>query len=253
MSPKTPAEIEIMREGGKRLATILNELAQKVEPGITGKDIAALASDQIKKNQLQPVLLGYKVGGLSYPDVMCISINDEVVHGIPSKQAIKSGDLVKLDVTVAYKGMIVDSALTVVAGTNSSADVKRLMDGTKRSLEAGIAAISGSGTKVGDIGAAIQDVLQKNQLGIVRDLVGHGVGYDVHEAPNVPNYGHSGTGPTLAAGMTIAIEPMATLGDWQVDILDDGWTIVTHDHSLAAHFEHTVLITEDGAEILTTL
>jgi methionyl aminopeptidase len=130
--------------------------------------------------------------------------------------------------------------------------VKRLIDGTKKSLEAGIAAIKGSGTRVGDIAAAVQNVLDRQKLGIVRDLVGHGVGYDIHEAPNIPNYGSAGNGPALSAGMTIAIEPMATLGDWHIKIAKDGWTIETADGSLGAHFEHTVLITEDGAEILTT-
>jgi methionyl aminopeptidase len=131
--------------------------------------------------------------------------------------------------------------------------VKRLIEGTKKSLEAGIAAIKGSGTRVGDIAAAVENVLNQYKLGVIRDLVGHGVGYDIHEQPNIPNYGVAGTGPTLSAGMTIAIEPMATLGDWQINIAKDGWTIITRDGSLGAHFEHTVLITQDGAEILTTM
>ncbi|MBX4199390.1 M24 family metallopeptidase, partial [Candidatus Saccharibacteria bacterium] len=143
---------------------------------------------------------------------------------------------------------------TVVVGPKSpSADVKRLLEGSKRSLLAGIDAIKGDGTRVGDISAAVQDVLDKNKLGIVKDLVGHGVGYGVHEEPNIPNYGVRGTGPVLMSGMTIAIEPMATLGDWRVDFLKDGWTVVSRDGTLSAHFEHTVLITDDGAEILTSL
>ncbi len=253
MNPKSKSEIEIMRQGGKMLATILNKLAESVAPGMTPIDLSKMAAEQVKKYKLQPVLLGYKMGGLTYPDLICISINQEVVHGIPSKRAIKEGDVVKIDLTVGYKGMVVDSALTTFAGKNPSADIVRLMKGTKASLDAGVAAISGSGTRVGDISAAIQNVLNKYKLGIVRDLVGHGVGYGVHEAPNIPNYGAAGTGPTLGAGMTLAIEPMATLGDWAVDIAKDGWTVVTQDNSLAAHFEHTVLITEDGAEILTAL
>jgi methionyl aminopeptidase len=253
MRSKTPDEIKIMREGGKLLATILNELAQKVEPGITGKDISAIASEQIKKSKLQPVLLGYEMSGLTYPDVMCISVNDEIVHGIPSKRTIEDGDVVKLDLTVGHRGLIVDSALTTVAGSKTSPEVKKLIDGTKRALESGINVIHGDGTRVGDISAAIQDVLDKNKLGIIRDLVGHGVGYSVHEDPNVPNYGHAGNGPMLSTGLTLAIEPMATLGDWKINVLKDGWTIVTRDNSLAAHFEHTVLVTDDGAEILTTI
>jgi methionyl aminopeptidase len=140
-----------------------------------------------------------------------------------------------------------------VAVGNQTNDIKRLLEGTKKALDAGIAAIKGDGTRVGDISAAVQEVLDANKLGVVRDLVGHGVGDSIHEAPNIPNYGSKGTGPKLSAGMTIAIEPMATLGDWQVNVLDDGWTVVSRDGSLSAHFEHTVLITDDGAEILTTL
>jgi len=174
-----------------------------------------------------------------------------VVHGIPKNNPFKDGDLVKLDLTLGYKSMVVDSALTVIAGENTSPDIKRLVEGTKKSLDAGISAIKGSGTRVGDIASAVQKVLDQYKLGIIRDLVGHGVGYDIHEAPNIPNYGSAGTGPVLSAGMTIAIEPMATLGDWQIKLAKDGWTIATRDGSLGAHFEHTVLITEDGAEILT--
>lgn len=248
MRPKTDKEIEIMRQGGKELARILNDLSSKVIPGATGKDISASAAQEIKSAGLQPILLGYQ----GYPDVMCISVNEGVVHGIPSKDEFKSGDVVKLDLTIGHKGLIVDSALTVIAGdADSNADISRLLRGTKSALDAGITAVKGQGTRVGDIAAAIQAVLDKNKLGIVRDLVGHGVGYDVHEDPNVPNYGVSGTGPSLLAGVTIAIEPMATLGDWQVNILKDGWTIVSRDGSLTAHFEHTVLVTDKGAEILT--
>ncbi|MDB5160994.1 MAG: methionine aminopeptidase type [Candidatus Saccharibacteria bacterium] len=248
MKPKTEAEIELMRVGGQKLALILNKLAGEVKPGVSGKDIAAIAAAEVKKADLQPILLGYE----GYPDVICISVNDGIVHGVPTATPFKEGDVVKLDLTVANKGMVVDSALTVVAGdAKPSADVQRLLSASKASLDAGIAAIKGDGTRVGDIAAAVQDVLDKHKLGIVRDLVGHGVGYGVHEDPNVPNYGVAGTGPTLMSGMTIAIEPMATLGDWHVDFLADGWTVATHDGSLSAHFEHTVLITEDGAEILT--
>jgi methionyl aminopeptidase len=247
MRPKSPTEIEKMREGGKMLATILNFLGGKVEPGVKPKDIAKIAAEEIKKTAMQPVVLGYE----GFPDVICISVNQAIVHGIPGNTPFKDGDVVKLDLTVAHQGMVVDSAITVVAGNNTNADVKRLIDGTKKSLEAGIAAIHGSGTRVGDIASAVQKVLDQHKLGIIRDLVGHGVGYDIHEQPNIPNYGVAGTGATLSAGMTIAIEPMATLGDWQINFSKDGWTVLTRDGSLGAHFEHTVLITENGAEILT--
>jgi len=239
-----------MRSGGQQLARILNDLSKLVVPGATGRDIAEAALKAVKTAGLQPILVGYE----GFPDAICISINDAVVHGIPTKTKFKDGDIVKLDLTVANHGMVVDSAITVVAGDKEpSSDVKRLIEGSKRSLEAGIDAIKGDGTRVGDISFAVQNVLDSYKLGIVRDLVGHGVGYDVHEEPNIPNYGVSGTGPTLMAGMTIAIEPMATLGDWRVDFLKDGWTVATHDGSLSAHFEHTVLVTDKGAEILTLL
>lgn len=248
MRPKTDKEIQLMREGGRELARILNLLAGRVKVGVSGAEIAAEAAAQIKAAGLQPVLRGYH----GYPDCICISVNEGVVHGIPSKNKFNEGDVVKLDLAVGNQGMIVDSALTVVATNKAlSPDVKRLLDGTKHALEIGISAVKGAGTKVGDISAAIEDELNKYKLGIVRDLVGHGVGYSVHEEPNVPNYGSKGKGATLPTGVTIAIEPMATLGGWQVGILKDGWTIVTRDQSLSAHFEHTVLVTEDGAEILT--
>jgi methionyl aminopeptidase len=195
---------------------------------------------------MQPVVLGYE----GFPDVICISVNEGVVHGIPNNKSFKEGDVVKLDLTLGYKSLVVDSAITVVVG-NPSPDVKRLVEGTKKSLDAGIAAIKGSGTRVGDIGSAVQKVLDHYKLGVIRDMVGHGVGYGIHEDPNIPNYGVSGTGPILSAGMTIAIEPMATLGDWRINIAKDGWTVATRDGSLGAHFEHTVLITEKSAEILT--
>lgn len=250
MRPKTEQEIKLMREAGKTLARILQTLSDAVEPGITPTELSALAAKQLKKTGMHPVLLGYQ----GYPDIICISINDAVVHGIPGKVPIKDGDVVKLDFTISHKGMVVDAATTIFAGSkNTPADIKRLLDGTKRALYAGIDAIHGDGTRVGDIASAIQAVLDKHKLGIVRDLVGHGVGYGVHEDPNIPNYGVAGTGPMLSAGSTIAVEPMATLGSWQVNMLNDGWTVVTRDGSMAAHFEHTVLITDDAAEILTSL
>lgn len=248
MRAKTPADLQNMREGGRLLATILNDLAGKVTPGITPKDLSADCAEQIKKLKMQPVVLGYD----GFPDVICISVNDAIVHGIPSSDVIKEGDVVKLDLTLGYKGMINDSALTLIAGKNEDPDVKRLVEGTKRSLDAGIAAVKGEGTRVGDIAAAVQDVLEKQyKLGVIRELVGHGVGYEIHESPNIPNYGVAGTGPVLHAGMTIAIEPMAALGDWRIAIGKDQNTIFMKDGSLGAHFEHTVLITEDSCEIFT--
>lgn len=237
-----------MRAGGKLLAGILKDLAGKVKPGIKPKELSADAAKQIEKHGMQAVVLGYD----GFPDVICISVNDAIVHGIPGNQPIRQGDLVKLDLTLGYKGMINDSAVTVLAGGHGSAGVQRLLDGTKAALDAGIAAVKGEGTRVGDISQAVQDVLEKDyKLSVIRELVGHGVGYQIHEAPNIPNFGVSGTGPALHAGMTIAIEPMAALGDWHIAVGKDKNTIYMKDGSLGAHFEHTILITEKGAEILT--
>jgi len=248
MNVKTPKEIELMREGGRRLAKIRDMLAAAVKPGIKPTDLSAMAREEIKKAGMQPVVLGYQ----GFPDVICVSVNEAIVHGVPHKEPFRDGDVVKIDVTLGYKGMVVDSAVTVVAGSQPDPDVKRLVGGTKKALDTGIAAIKGDGTRVGDISAAVQDVLNKYHLGIIRDLVSHGVGYDIHEDPNIPNYGVAGTGPVLRAGMTIAIEPMASLGDWQIGMLKNG-TVMMLDGSLGAHFEHTVLITENDAEILTQL
>jgi len=246
MSIKTPDEIAIMREGGRRLAVIRDLLAAAVKPGVKPTDLSAIAREQIKKHDMQAVVLGYN----GFPDVICVSVNEAIVHGVPQKDSFKDGDVVKVDVTLGYKGLVVDSAVTVIAGKSNDPNVKRLVDGTQESLAAGIAAIKGDGTRVGDISAAVQDVLDKYKLGIIRDLVGHGVGHDIHEDPNIPNYGVAGTGPLLHAGSTIAIEPMASLGDWKIGMLKNE-TVVMLDASLGAHFEHTVLITDDGAEILT--
>jgi methionyl aminopeptidase len=248
MRAKTPADLKSMREGGKLLAAILKDLSGKVEAGVTPKDLAADAAQQIKEHNMQPVVLGYD----GFPDVICISVNNAIVHGIPGNQPIRQGDLVKLDLTLGYKGMINDSAVSVIAGGHGSAGVQRLLDGTKAALDAGIAAVKGEGTRVGDISQAVQDVLEKEyNLSVIRELVGHGVGYQIHEAPNIPNYGVAGTGPVLHAGMTIAIEPMAALGDWHIAVAKDKNTIIMKDCSLGAHFEHTVLVTEDSCEILT--
>lgn len=247
MRAKTSAEIDIMRAGGKLHAAILGELSKMVAPGVIPKDISVRAAELIKKNKMEPVVLGYE----GFPDVMCISVNENIVHGVPTNTPIKDGDVVKLDLTLGYKSLVLDAAITVIVG-NATPDVKRLVEGTKKSLDAGIAAVKGDGTRVGNISQAVQDVLEKQyKLGVIRELVGHGVGYSIHEDPNIPNYGVAGTGPALIAGMTICIEPMAALGDWHIKTAKDGKTIAMKDGSLGAHFEHTVLVTEDSAEILT--
>ena len=250
MRPKSDKEIEFMREGGRMLATVLDLVEKKIAPGINTKELSDIAAKELKSLGGQPSFLTHE----DFPEVMCVSINDELVHGMPSpKKVIKEGDVVGLDFGVIYKGLITDSARSVFVGDNPPPDVKRLLEGTKKALEAGIDAAAGDGTRVGDISAAVQKVLNEHKLGIIRDLVGHGVGDKVHENPNIPNYGVAGTGPKLSTGMTICIEPMASLGDWQIDVAKDGWTVVMHAGSTAAHFEHTIVVTEKSAEILTSL
>ena len=242
---KTDQEIKDIRVSGQMLATVLQYLKQQDMIGMTTKHLADLAASELKKLGGKPAFLGY--GG--FPDVICISLNAEVVHGIPGDEIIQDGDLVSLDFGVNYNKMITDAAITVVAGESSGAK-RRLLKGTEESLLAGIGAVK-DGVRTGDIGAAVEKVLTQYGFGIVRDLVGHGVGHEVHEEPDIPNYGIAGTGKKLSTGMTIAIEPMSTLGNDRVILDNDGWTIRTYDGSLSAHFEHTILITSDSAEILT--
>lgn len=244
---KTESEIQAMRESGRILATILKKLEQAAVPGVSTYELDIIAAHELKKLGGKPAFLGYQ----GFPSVLCVSVNDEVVHGIPgSKRVLREGDIVGLDFGVIYKGMITDSALTTIAGRPLQIQHQRLVSGTKQALDTGISVVK-NGVHTGDIGAAIQGVLDDKRFGIVRDLVGHGVGHELHEEPNVPNFGSKGSGPTLKTGMTIAIEPMATLGTDEVYIAEDGWTVLTRDGSLSAHFEHTVLVTQDGAEILT--
>lgn len=245
-SRKSPEEIEAMRQGGAMLASVLATLRDAVQPGVNTKDLATIAKRGLRKLGGQPTILGY--GG--FPDVICISVNDEVVHGIPKVDKIlRNGDVVGLDFCVTHKGLITDSAISVIVGEASS-ETKKLVETTERALYVGIDACR-SGVKVGEVSAAIQAVLDEGGYGVVRDLVGHGVGYEMHEDPNIPNYGTRNEGPVLKEGMTIAIEPMATLGTYKVKTDRDGWTIRTTDGSVSAHFEHTVVITVNGAEILT--
>lgn len=246
---KTDTEIVAMRESGRMLATILQLLRQRLEPGMTTKDLSELAKKELRSLGGQPTFLGY----YGFPDVLCVSVNSQVVHGIPGSYVIEQGDIVSMDFGVTYKGMITDAAISVIAGTPLQQRHVQLVRDTEASMHAGIATLH-DGVRVGDIGSAVEAVLHKGGYGIVRDMVGHGVGHALHEDPNIPNYGKAGKGDVLRAGMTIAIEPMATLGSDKIYIdATDGWTVMTADDSWSAHFEHTVLITEKGAEILTTL
>lgn len=244
---KTQSEIEAIRKSGSILATILAKIEEVIEPGMNGLDIDELCVKMLKELGGIPAFLGYQ----GFPNTVCISVNDAVVHGIPNNTPFKSGDIIGFDFGVIYDGMITDAARTVIVG-DATKEIQNLVKATRRSLDDAINTVK-NGCSIGDISEAAQSVLDKGNYGVVRDLVGHGVGHQVHEEPEVPNFGSKGTGPKLKSGMTIAIEPMATMGDWKVVIDPDGWTIRTRDGSLSAHFEDTVLVTDDGAEILTRL
>lgn len=249
MRAKTQSELDAMRECGKILATIFQDLKKQVTAGVSEKELDAWVAREIHGYGAEAT---YRTSEVNFPGSICISTNDQVVHSVPTDYRLKDGDVVGFDLVIAYKGMKTDSAFTMVIGGTADASVQRLISATERSLYAGIDAIAGP-TKTGDISAAIETVLTANKLGIVRELVGHGIGHSMHEAPDVPNYGRAGSGVLLQVGDTIAIEPMATLGGERIAVADDQWTICTVDGSMAAHFEHTVLVTEDGYEILTKL
>jgi len=246
---KTASEIEAMRQGGKILATILRDLKKQVVVGMSELEADAWVEREIKRLGATAT---YKTPEVDFPNVICISTNDEIVHSVPSDYVFEKGDVVCFDLVITYKGMKTDSAFTMVVGEVPKGAKKHLLNVTERSLYAGIDAIKGP-IHTGDIGAAIEKVLNDGKLGIVRELVGHGIGHKMQQAPEVPNWGRKGTGVLLISGDTIAIEPMATLGSGAIKTDSGGWTIRTRDGSLAAHFEHTVLITDDGAEILTQL
>lgn len=246
---KTTAEIDAMREGGKILAAIMNGLKNRVTVGMSGLEVDAWVEHEIKA---LGAIATYKTPKVNFPNVICISVNDEIVHSVPSSYVFEKGDIVGFDLVITYKNMKTDSAFTMIIGEEPKGAKKHLLKFTERSLYAGIDAIKGP-VHIGNIGAAIEKVLNDGKLGIIRDLVGHGVGHEMQQNPEVPNWGRKGDGVLLVPGDTIAIEPMATLGGEAIKTDSDGWTIRTRDGSLAAHFEHTVLVTENGAEILTQL
>lgn len=246
---KTDEDIQAMREGGKILATIFDGLKKQIKPGVSEKELDAWADKEIMRLGATAT---YKTPEVNFPAAICISVNEQIVHGIPTDYVLQKGDIASFDLVITYKGMKTDAAFTTVVGDEPNGAQKHLINATERSLYAGIDAIKGP-VRVGDIGAAVEKVLKEAKLGIIRELVGHGVGHEMHQAPEVPNYGRRGTGAFLTPGDTIAIEPMATLGGERIKQDDDGWTISTRDGSLSAHFEHTVLVTKDGVEILTQL
>ena len=247
---KSAEEVSRMRAACVAAARVLQDLSTLVVPGISTAGLDSAARGLMVRHGCESACLGYAVGRLTYPGHVCISINDEIVHGIGAPDRIvREGDLVSLDVVVRRDGFIGDNARTVLVGQVAPASRKLCLD-TEAALQAGIAAVK-PGNRVGDISAAIQAALAPGGYGIVRDFVGHGVGRKMHEEPQIPNYGKAGTGPKLLPGMALAIEPMVNLGSHKVVMAADGWTARTADGKPSAHFEHTVLVTETGAEILT--
>lgn len=242
---KTPEEIELLKIAGKIVGDTHHYLEPYIKPGITTKELDSLAEKFILSQHATPSFKNYQ----GYPGSVCTSVNDEVVHGIPSDRVLRDGDIISIDIGANYKGYHGDSAWTYSVG-NVSDDKKNLMKWTEEALFKGLDTVH-DGSRVGDIGYAVYTFARKHNLGVVRELVGHGVGSALHEEPDVPNFGKKNTGPTLKEGMVIAVEPMINLGTHHVGILDDDWTIVTADGKPSAHYEHTVLVTKDGYEILT--
>ncbi len=247
ISIKTKEEIQIMREGGKILATVLAEIAKMAQPGITTLQLDRAAEALILKHGAKPAFKGYE----GFPYSLCASVNEVIVHGFPSNYVLKSGDLVGLDLGVLYKGYNTDMATTVAIG-EVSFEAKRLLAVTKKALKLGIKKAR-AGVTTGDVGHTIQRYIEDQGFGVVRDLCGHGIGKEVHEDPQVPNYGQRHKGTELKEGMVICIEPMATIGSWQLKKAKDGYGFATKDNKLSAHFEHTIEITKDGARVLTEI
>ncbi|HUF52347.1 MAG TPA: type I methionyl aminopeptidase [Dehalococcoidia bacterium] len=242
---KSRDEIAIMKEAGEIVSGVRDLLVDSLRPGIIELELDEIARREFKKANVIPTFLGYH----GYPAVVCVSINDEIVHGIPGKREIQDGDIVSIDIGCTHRGFVADTAVTVGVG-NVSPEAQRLIDVTREAVWRGIRAARAD-SRTGDIGHAIQTWVESQGLAVVREYVGHGVGRQMHEDPQVPNYGNPGTGTALRAGMVIAIEPMVNMGDWRTKRDDDEWTVRTIDGALSAHFEHTLAITEDEAEVLT--
>ena len=245
ISIKTPREIALLKIAGEITGSTHNYIKKFIKPEITTKQLDKLAYNYIIGRGATPSFKGYD----GYPASICVSINEEVVHGIPGNRKLKNGDIVSIDIGACYKGYHGDSAWTYPVG-HISDEKKFLLEHTEKALFKGLETIK-SGTRIGDIGYAVETYANEHKLGVVQELVGHGVGTDMHEEPDVPNYGKKNTGPILKEGMVIAVEPMLNLGSRHVFILDDDWTIITADNKPSAHFEHTVLVTKNGYEILT--
>ena len=244
---KSPDEVAKMRVAGSIVAETIDTVLAAVEPGVSTADLDAVAEAFIRERKATPSFKGYR----GFPASICASLNEEVVHGIPSpKRILKEGDVLSLDFGAIWDGYHADSAITVFVAEPRSAEAEKLVRVTEEALEAGISQILPGG-RLSDISHAVQQVVEGAGFAVVREYVGHGVGRSLHEDPQIPNYGLPGRGPELRPGLVVAVEPMVTMGDWKTRVLADDWTVVTADGSLAAHFEHTIVVTENGREVLT--
>ncbi len=244
---KSETEIAIMRQAGRIVATVLEMLKKEVRAGTKTKELDVIAVRELERLGAKPSFKGYR----GFPANLCVSVNDEIVHGIPGERVLDEGDIVSLDLGAIYMGFQGDAALTLGVG-KLSPQAKRLMRTTEDSLSAGIAAAR-PGMRLGDVSVAIQNYAESRGYSVVREYTGHGIGRDMHEEPQIPNFGIAGTGPQLQKGMTLALEPMVCVGDWRTRVGDDRWTVVTADGSLSAHFEHTIAITDAEPEVLTAI
>lgn len=242
---KSLDEIKILREAGWMLAEIMRSLKQTLQPGMTTLDVDAYAERFILKRNVRPAFKGYR----GFPGCACVSVNEAVVHGIPGPRVLKEGDIVSVDVGIYHKGFYSDMAFTSAVG-KVHPNQQKLMDVTQNALQKGIDKVR-AGNRLSDISSTVQQYVESHGFSVVRDFVGHGIGRELHEEPEIPNFGQPGKGPELKPGMVFAIEPMVNVGTWKTKVLDDGWTVVTQDGLASAHFEHTVAVTDNGPEILT--
>jgi methionyl aminopeptidase len=244
---KSDDEIAIMRHAGSVVAQTIEKLIGELRPGLVVKELDKMVRREFERHSVEPTFLGYN----GYPATVCVSVNEEIVHGIPGKRVIQEGDIVSIDLGCTYKGFVADSARTVIVG-EAAPERAALVETARGALEAGIEHLH-AGTKLGEVSATIQEYIESRGFGVVREYVGHGVGRSMHEEPQVPNFGPRERGPVLKKGMVLALEPMVTAGDWHTRQLDDQWTVVTADGSMAAHFEHTVAVTNNGPLVLTVI
>jgi methionyl aminopeptidase len=244
---KSPEEIAKMRVAGRIVADVRERVAAAVRPGVTTAQLDAIAERHTREAGAIPSFKGYRG---TFPASICASVNEQLVHGIPGNRVLEDGDVLSLDFGAIWEGYHGDSAITVFVGEPPSAEAEKLVRVTEESLEAGISEIR-EGNRLSDIGHAVQQVVEGAGFAVVREYVGHGIGQSMHEDPQVPNYGPPGRGPVLHPGLVVAVEPMVNMGGWETRVLDDGWTVVTADGSLSAHFEHTIALTDEGPEVLT--